>query len=48
VYADEKLTVFVELESAIRTRAQLASLAPEILSKLGVAKLEALRELRGP
>jgi hypothetical protein len=30
VRADEKLTVFVELESAIRTRAQLASLAPEI------------------
>jgi hypothetical protein len=38
----------MELESAIRTRAQLASLASEILSKLGVAKLEALRELRGP
>jgi hypothetical protein len=48
VRADEKLTAFMELEAAIRTRAQLASLAPEILSKLGVAKLEALRELRGP
>jgi hypothetical protein len=42
VYADEKLTVFAELESAIPTRAQLASQAPEILSRLGVAKLEAL------
>jgi hypothetical protein len=48
VQADEKLTASMELEAAIRTRAQLASLAPEILSKLGVAKLEALRELRGP
>jgi hypothetical protein len=48
VYADEKLIVFVELELASRTRAQLASQAPEILSKLGVAKLEALREFRGP
>jgi hypothetical protein len=48
VRADEKLPAFLELESAIRTRAQLVSLAREILSKLGVAKLEALREFRGP
>jgi len=38
VHADEKLTAFVELESAIRARTELSRQAGEIFSKLGVTK----------
>jgi hypothetical protein len=37
VRADEKLTAFIELESAIQNRGKLSSRASEIFSTLGAA-----------
>jgi hypothetical protein len=38
VRADEKLTAFIELESAIRGRGEFLLTSGEIFAKLGVAK----------
>jgi hypothetical protein len=46
VHADEELTAFVEIESAIRACGKLSRQASEIFSKLGVVKKRDLNQAK--